>query len=177
MKALVIDCETTGLVFNHLLPLDRQAEVIEFYGCFVDLETGEQLNECYELIRPKHGLTEESIASNNITADMLKDAPLFPSVADKIRSTLEAAPLIIAHNVSFDSEILDIEFERLGQRVNWPRRLCTVEQTVHLKGIRMSQSVLHSFLFGEPHKEAHRAKSDVTALTRICIELYKRGEL
>src|SRR6187399_3181485 len=40
MIALVFDTETTDLVTNRTLRLDRQAEVIEFYGVVADLTSG-----------------------------------------------------------------------------------------------------------------------------------------
>jgi hypothetical protein len=72
-------------------------------------------------------------------------------------------------------EMVDIEFERLGRKAPWPpRKVCTVEATVHLLGYRLSLQNLHKHLFGENFDEAHRAKVDVEALVRCCVELRKR---
>jgi hypothetical protein len=65
----------------------------------------------------------------------------------------------------------------MHQKIKWPDKICTVEQTVHLKGYRVSLSVLHETLFGMPFTGAHRAKVDVSALLFICKELYRIGEL
>lgn len=178
MKALLLDTETTGLIFNHLLPLDRQPEVIEFYGVVMDLQAQERQSDIHFFIKPSKPVSEEITKITRITNEMLETAPTFPAVAEQIKAAIEGAPIVIAHNLAFDMEALDIEFERLGQFLNWPQaRLCSVEQTVHLRGFRLSLTALHEHLFGEPFKESHQAKVDVQAMARCLCELVKRGEL
>jgi DNA polymerase III epsilon subunit family exonuclease len=174
MKALLFDTETTGLVGSRQLKLDEQPEIIEFYGCLVDLKKGKIHQEYETLIKPKKEISAKITEITTITNEQLKDAPAFADVAEKILEQLEGAPLVIAHNVSFDKDMIDIEFERLERKVAWPRLLCTVEQTIHIKGHRLSLTKLHQLLFNEPFAGAHRAKEDVQALMRCCIELHKR---
>lgn len=176
--ALTFDTETTGLVSNRIIKIDRQAEVIEFYGNIIDLNTG-KVNKIYQsLIKPTHFPMSDYVLKTThtkITNEMLKDAPTFKQISDKINALIEVSPMIIAHNLSFDMEIIDIEFERLGIKLNWPlRRVCTVEATMYLKGFRLSLTKLHSLLFNEEFENAHRAESDVLALSRCAVELYKR---
>jgi DNA polymerase-3 subunit epsilon len=177
MQALVLDTETTGLLSSHLMDLKRQPEVIEFSGLTLNLATGEQLGQYSTLINPKLPLPEEIIDITHITPEMLAAAPRFPAVADTIKQLIEAAPVVIAHNASFDKEMLDLEYERLGQKLNWPFTLCTVEQTVYLVGHRLSMAALYKWLFNETFKDAHRAEVDVKALGRCCIELHRRAIL
>jgi DNA polymerase III epsilon subunit-like protein len=108
---------------------------------------------------------------------MLPGKPCFKDVAVQIRDFLQDAPLIIAHNASFDKEVLDIELERARVPIKWPPVLCTVEETIFLKGMRLTLSNLHEHLFGEKFKDAHRARSDVMALVRVARELRRRGLL
>lgn len=178
MKALVFDSETTGLINNHIVALDKQPEVIEFYGALVNLKTKKKLKEWEFIIRPRqYPMTKETIekTKTQLSNELLKDAPLFPKVKAEIRKALEQAPLIIAHNLSFDKEMIDIEYERLGEKLKWPRGICTVEATIHLKGFRLALDALHQLLFKETFKDAHRAKPDTNALIRCCYELHKRG--
>lgn len=174
-QALIMDTETTGLVDNHTLKLDKQPEVIEFYGNLVDLDSGDVLGEYHHLFKPKRKLEEEIIKITGLTDAELAKYHHFNVMAAPIKVLLESQPCIIGHNLSFDTEMLDLEFERLGAKVKWPLCICTVEQTVHLKGHRLSQSALHEFLFEEGFADAHRAKPDVQALTRIVLELRKRN--
>ena len=177
MRALILDCETTGLLESHTIKLANQPEVIEFYGVLVDLATGEQLKELDQLIKPKHPVSAEITKITSITNEMLKDAPPFSEVASEIFSMIEEAPLVIAHNASYDIEMLAIEAERLGRMVSFPRVVCTVEATIHRKGFRLSLSALYEDLFREQFVGAHRAKVDVRALARICVELNRQGEI
>lgn len=178
MRALIIDNETSGLVTSHMIPLDKQPNVIEFYGALVDLASGQIIQDRDYLIKPPGPISDEITKITGITNNDLKDAAPFESMASKIKDAIESSSVIIAHNLSFDMEMIDIEFERLGQKIAWPKRkICTVEATIHLKGFRMNLSDLHLHLFNEPFKGAHRAKHDVAALTRCCVELYKRGLL
>lgn len=182
MKALIIDVESNGLVRNRTLKLDLQPSIIEFYGCIVDLKTGKVGKEFETFIKPPKPLSDEPAPGDKktitqitgITNEMLKDAPSFADVSKTIFKIIEKAPVIIAHNASFDCECLDIEAERLKYQIIWPRKICTVQETVHLKGYRLNQGALYQELFGEPMTGAHRAKADVMALVRICVELHKR---
>lgn len=177
MIALVFDTETTGLIDNRTIKLASQPHVIEFMSQLVDLDGGHVGSETELLIRPPEPLPEKIVKITGITDEMLVGAPSFSDVATVIRTAIESAPLVIAHNASFDAEMLDIEFDRLGQKIAWPRLICTVEQTVHLRGYRMTLTQLHSFLIGGGHAEAHRARSDVEALVRCIVEMRKRGWL
>lgn len=180
MKALVLDTETTGLVHNHSIALELQPEVIEFYACLADLKRRRIEWEREWLIKPKaYPMTAEVMAETKTRLDneMLSDALHFKDVAQQIKKLIEGAPAIIAHNASFDKEMIDIEYERLGVKLKWPRLICTVEQTVHMKGYRLTLTDLHTTLFKQGFPEAHRAKPDVQALVRCCYELFKRGML
>lgn len=183
MRVVVFDTETSGLIQNRTVKLDKQPEVIEFYGCVADLRTGKIGKEVNTLIKPKTPLSDvpafgekKTITEmNGISNEMLKDAPPFEKVADQIFNILQkGAPAVIAHNASFDKEMIDIEAERLGKKLKWPRVICTIEQTIHLKGYRLSMTNLHKELFDEGFTGAHRAKVDVAALLRCCVELHKR---
>ena len=180
MKALILDTETTGLIDNHTIKIDKQPEVIEYYGCAVDLVTGNINQELSLLIKPSRPsvVTDEITRITGLKYDDLKEAPGFMQVANEIFGQIEKAPAIIAHNLSYDKEMLEIEAERLGRKINWPSPLiCTVEQTVHLKGYRLNLSDMHEMLFGVRFDGAHRAKVDVQALTKCCVELKRRGML
>lgn len=184
MIALLFDTETSGLIFNHTVKLDQQPEVIEFYGCLADLSSeGQILKELDLLIKPSKPLSDKPnlgdkksiIDITGITNEMLSDQPSFKQVADDICNLLENAPVVMAHNVSFDMEMIDLEFERLQRRVRWPTAICTVEATIYLKGTRLNLTNLHQWLFQAPFPDAHRAKPDTLAQLRCATELFKRG--
>ena len=175
MKALIFDTETTGLLSSHLMPHERQPEVIEYSGMLTDLDTGEILEDYTTLVNPQKPISQEIAAITGLTQAQLNQAPRFGAVADTISAQLEKAPIVIAHNASFDREMLDLEYERLNRKLSWPFTLCTVEQTIYLVGRRLNLTDLHVLLFNEPFKDAHRAGVDVMALVKCCIELHRRN--
>lgn len=179
MKALLLDTETSGLVSNRSIKLAEQPHIIEFYAALVDLASGKIESELDFLIKPPQPISDEITKITGITNERLVNESPFAQHGAQIKNAIENAPLVIAHNASFDREMIDIEFERLGSelKIKWPSILCTVEATVHLTGYRLTLSALHEHLFGVPFAGAHRAKHDVQALLKCCVELYKRGEI
>lgn len=186
MKAVLFDTETSGLVRNRTLKLDSQPEIIEFYACVCDLKKGRIIKEYDTLIKPAKPLLDKPLPGDKKTITeitgidnkMLEKSKPFSAHIKAIASILSAAPVVIAHNASFDREMVEIELERCGIKdFKWPKLICTVEQTIHIKGFRLSMSNLHQELFGEPFTGAHRAKADVAALLRCCMELHKRDVL
>lgn len=151
-------------------------EVIEFYGCIFDINSGSIKEEFDTLIKPRQKITQEIIEATNITNEMVSKSKDFKHYSKSIKTILEKPPLVMAHNAAFDTEVINIEMDRIGENIKWPRIICTVEQTMHLKGYRLSLTALHEFLFGEKFADAHRAKNDVLAQVKCVVELVKRGE-
>lgn len=174
----IFDTETTGLIENRLTPFAKQPEIIEFYGCLANLATGEVAHEIDSLCKPSHKLSEDTTRITGITDDDVKNAPLFRSLIPQINSALEKSEAILAHNLSFDMDMVELEYDRVGAKIAWPpHRICTVEETIHYKGFRLSLTALHEFLFNESFPEAHRAKHDVVATLRCAVELFQRGDI
>lgn len=183
MKAIIFDTETTGLIKNRKIPLNKQPEIIEFYGEYVDLKTGSVLDSLELLIRPNHIINDklppiiEKITGLDYNKD-LSDKPNYKELSSTIQQFFYQPDCncAIAHNMGYDKEMIDIECERIGTPFDWPERLlCTIEQTMHLKGYRLNLNKLHNELFKEDFENAHRARNDVKALTKCCVELHKQG--
>jgi len=180
MKALIFDTETTDLVKNSVVGLDQQPHVIEFFGHIVDLKTGESLQELEFLCHPGFEIAPITTKITGITPQQLKDQPPFKNFEESVRSIINCAEAVIAHNLSYDYAVIMAELSRCGTQdaLRWPiRRICTVQETEFMKGYRLSLTALHEELFGEPFSGAHRARTDVEALTKCSIELYARGDI
>ena len=179
MIAFLFDTETTGLVKNSLVPAKDQPRVIEFFGHAVNLASGEALGEVEFFCDPGVPLDPIITRITGITPDQIRGQPAFHLHAQTIADMMKISDAAIAHNLSFDMQLLDSEFERAGLGpVPWPDRLiCTVEATEWIKGYRLKLNDMHTELFGEPFAGAHRARTDVEAMTRCAIELFKRGDL
>jgi DNA polymerase III epsilon subunit-like protein len=179
MIVCVFDTETTGLIDNHSVKLDRQPEVIEFAAAWVDWEDLTTLVIQYStLIKPSKELPDKIKEITHLDDSDLAGCPSFASVSDRIASLLTEADAVCGHNLSYDMEMIDLEFERLGKRLTWPQqRICTVEQTIHIKGDRISLGDLHLLLTGALHVDAHRAMPDVMATLRCLTEIKARDWL
>lgn len=172
MKTLLFDTETTGLVKNRLVPLARQPKIVELFG--LSLEDEIESVEINQLFNPGYALDKDVTRITNITDEMLSSAPAFSEKAETIKNSIERHDEVVAHNLSFDKTMVDLEMERAGLKIKWPRLICTVEATEHLKGYRLNLNALHHFLFGEEFTGAHRAENDVRAMAKCFVELRKR---
>jgi len=177
MIALVFDTETTSLLNNSKLPLDQQPHLIEYYGQLVN-DKGKVLQRCELICDPGVVITKEITAITGLSAKDVKGRPAFKAVADQVLEIIGGADAVVAHNLSFDYAIINLEFQRLGIDVEWPvKRICTVQESEWYKGRRLKLAELHEHLFGEPFSGAHRARQDVEALTRCYLAMRKRGDL
>ncbi len=180
VRALVFDTETSGLSKNVTIAEAMRPEIIELYMALVDFgDDTTVVSDLDLLLKPRTRIEEESRSGkvHGITNEMVRQAPAFAEVLPKVKVMIEAAPMVIAHNASFDVEMIDIEANRCHQQIEWPRVLCTVEATAYLKGHRLTLGDLHDYLFKEKFEGSHRAKVDVSALIRCVAELFKRGML
>lgn len=112
----VLDVETTGLFPG------RHDRIIEIAIINMDLD-GVILRDYETLINPDRDLGPTHI--HKVTADMVKNAPVFKDIAGNILDHL-AGNIIVGHNVSFDCRFLDSEFQRLGINLPKPVTLCTL---------------------------------------------------
>jgi DNA polymerase III epsilon subunit-like protein len=179
MIVCVFDTETTGLIDNHTRKLDRQPEVIEFACVWADWDDLEDVVDSYSvLIKPRTDVTDQIAVKTKITNEMLRGSPPFREVAHKIALLVSAAEIVCGHNLSFDMEMLDLEYERLDQKIKWPaQRICTVEQTIHVTGNRINLGDLHLLLTGQKHEGAHRAMPDVLATLDCLRAIREKGWL
>lgn len=174
MFAMIFDTETDGLITTLAQRLERQPQIISLYFNIVNLATGTSLLTGNYLFKPSKPIPEEMTKIHGISNEMVKDAPPFVECAALLKEEFETKPLIIAHNAQFDCDMLNIEMLRCGIKLRWPLVRCTVEQSIWLEGYRLSLTNLYKFLFGEDFQEKHSASGDVTALSKCCVEMFRR---
>jgi len=177
LRWFIFDWETSGLISNTQRPLNKQPNGIELYGCLLNTETFEIEDEIDTFLDPGILISAEITKITGITPEMLVGAPKFDTIADRLRVMIEGADAVVAHNLSYDKPLTDFEYARLGQTIEWPKLICSLEATEWVCGYRLSLSALHEHLFGEPFAGSHRARVDVQALTRCVVEMIKRGWL
>ena len=63
------------------------------------------------------------------------EGQLRPALYTDLMDLFAEADVVVAHNLSFDLQMLEVEATRIGQKVPWPeRKVCTIEATEYLKG-------------------------------------------
>lgn len=177
MIATIFDTETDDLINSLAVKLDRQPHILSLYYNVVNLSTGTKLAEGSYMFKPPRPISAEITKINGITNEMVQNSPPFSHLAAMIKREFEEQTIIIAHNAAFDRDMINIEMQRCDLQVNWPRIICTVEQTIWLETYRLSLTNLYKLLFNEDFQEKHSASGDVTALARCCVELFNRGWL
>ena len=102
---VVLDVETTGLSPNNG---DRVCEI----GA-VKMRGGAVIETLGSLIDPKRPISPGAYEVNRISARMLEGAPLFESLAPRLKEMIEGAALV-AYNAPFDMSFILNEFRIAG---------------------------------------------------------------
>jgi len=102
---VAIDVETTGLFAKY----DRIVEI-----CALKYEKLNLTEKFVSLVNPGCRVKPDAAAVNNITDGMLKDAPPFKAVADKLLGLIGNST-VVCHNAPFDISFLEAEFDRAGK--------------------------------------------------------------
>jgi DNA polymerase III subunit epsilon len=107
MREIVLDTETTGLD-------PYQGHRLIEVGCIELLNRIPSGNTFHRYVNPQRDVPAEAFAIHGLSAEFLKDKPLFADVADELIAFIGDAPLV-AHNASFDLNFINAEFERAGR--------------------------------------------------------------
>lgn len=167
------DTETTGLPIHRLSPVSKQPRVIEFGGIITD--GNEVIATCEFICNP--GVVIEPIITEitGLTNEDLKQYPPFEHYVPQLAEFFAQADSCIAHNLSFDRNMLTWDLQRLGltlDAINFPRiQLCTVEQTFPTYGRMMKLIDLYERVTGEEYTQKHRALDDVRLMHVMCQKL------
>ena len=169
MRVGIIDLETTGLLFHPDTKAHLQPRCIEF-GAVVINEKGEQLETMSQLVYPEQKIDPIITKITGLTNDDLAGQPLFEEVADDISKLISSCNAIVAHNLPFDSGVLNREFELIEFDHNWPHNMiCTVQENVPIYGYRIKLKDLFREVIGQPWTQNHRALDDCKALAEIVV--------
>lgn len=107
---IVLDTETTGLspAHNEII----QISAIRFLN-FIPVENFSTY------IKPRKGLNPEAARVNNITDDLVADAPYFEQIQNALLEYLDTDTPLVGHNISFDLNFLfssGIPFSAMASR-------------------------------------------------------------
>ncbi len=188
MRITIFDTETTGLP-KRGAGLSEQPHVIQFASQTFEFDPVTrrfvEVERCSQLIKPPVPVPEEITRLCGITDQQVTNSPAFAEFADRIVDIFARSDLAVAHNLSFDREILEYEFSRIGRSRDFlpantydslegTRNLCKLPgKNGNYKAPRLME--LHQFLLNESFQEAHNAEKDVEALSRCVKVLLQQG--
>lgn len=188
MRITIFDTETTGLPARNE-GLEKQPHIIQFAAFIYEYDPAtrrfQEVERYNTMVKPPISIPEDSVRITGITDQQVASAPTFAEVVDRILQIFANTDLAVAHNLSFDEEIVGYELERLGKSKSFINkgRFDTMEGTRNLcklptksggyKAPRLME--LHQFLLNESFEEAHNAEKDVAALGRCVKVLLQEG--
>lgn len=160
MEYVVVDVETTGLS-----PADGD-RIIEIGA--VKFRNGVIVDSLQSLINPQRDIPVEAQRVNNITPDMLVNAP---TALEFLPRWIDFAgnSCLVGHNVKFDLDFICHELARMGRRLNADLpALDTLKMAryflPHLKSHRLA---IIANVLGIKVEETHRALADVELTAQI----------
>jgi DNA polymerase III subunit epsilon len=178
---LFFDTETAGLPRDGNAPatdVDNWPRLVQLGWVACDAD-GQETAAREALIKPQ-GFVIAAAASQVhgiTTAQALQDGVALRPVLAEFVAAVQAAAVLVGHNISFDVQVLHAELIRAGlpNVFAGKRRHCTMKETAdfcRLPGPRgykwPTLTELYTKLFREPFRGAHGALAD----TRACTECF-----
>jgi len=197
MKIIVFDTETTGLPEKgaKLNDLSKWPYIIQLSWLEINIcpKVSYNLENHYIKIDKNVKLSEESIKIHGITRDKLenegKDLNL---ILKKLLKSLTNTDYLVAHNLNFDKNMLNVECSRNNIDLNKNISLiefCTMkygEQICNIKIIGKNGKEFTKFpklnelyikLFNENVENYHNAKVDIICCARCFMFMTNNGDL
>ena len=159
----VVDVETTGARAGFG---DRITEIA------VAVVHGSRREIVFEsLVNPERPIPRAVCAITNITDEMVRHAPRFAELAERILAVL-SGKIFVAHNARFDWNFVSAELRRSRDLTLGGTRLCTVRLARRLvKGVRSCGLDNLCRFFGFRNNARHRAAGDALVTAELLARL------
>jgi len=159
----VVDVETTGM---RAANGDRITEIA------VAVVHGQRREIVFEsLVNPERPIPRAVRAITNITNDMVRNAPRFSEVAERLLGAL-AGRVFVAHNARFDWNFVSAELRRSRDLTLDGTRFCTVRLARRLvTGVRSCGLDNLCRFFGFQNEARHRAAGDALVTAELLCRL------
>ena len=161
LAPLFIDTETTGI--------NDDDQIVEI--AIVDAE-GEPL--FHSLVRPSIPVSEGAARVHGISDTELAEAPSWTKVYDDVRELI-AGRMLVAHNASFDDQMIRQTCRAYGLRPIDSQWRCTMSLLTQMNGGRWPRlgAALELAGIDEPPGDSHRALHDAECVRRIVMEGFR----
>ena len=146
-KLAVIDTETTGF--------GKTDRILEIGIILID--DGKIVDEWETVLNPLRDVSNSNI--HGITPDSFALAPTFSELNNDISRILNNR-ILVAHNLSFDQNMLNMEYKRISKEVIWGQGICTLK----MSKLKLEQACAK---FNIKNSLAHSALSDAKATAEL----------
>jgi DNA polymerase III epsilon subunit-like protein len=210
MKILVFDTETTGLPPKtksmRMEDLDYWPHVVQFSYIVYDTESHSIIKLKDSIIKIPINMCQEVIDIHGITNEMSQSSTCYiENVLEEFCYDFEDVDIVVAHNMSFDLNMIKIELMRLTMRENDDAEVfksilksvnstkqnvyCTMANSTELLNLKMRSkfgtyftkfpklSELHYHLFGVVPRNLHNSMNDVLICLRCYYKLTKNIDI
>jgi DNA polymerase III epsilon subunit-like protein len=185
---LIFDTETTGLPINWKAPvtdLNNWPRIVQIAWLQYDFLQQEVSSHNY-IIKPQ-GFTipDDAVKIHGISDEIANTEGVeLRTVMKKFSKAIELSRYMIAHNISFDENVVGAEFlrEDIKHRLFEKNRICTKELSTDFCKIPgnygnykwPSLAELYYILFNEDFEDTHNAVADVAACARCFFALISK---
>jgi DNA polymerase-3 subunit epsilon len=166
MREIVFDTETTGL---DPLQGHRLVEI----GCIELLNRIPTGNTFHRYLNPERDMPQEAFAVHGLSAEFLKEHPLFTAVADEFLDFIGDAPLV-AHNGFFDLGFINAELGRTQRQLIGRERIVDtllLARRKHPGGQNKLDDLCARYKIDNSRRTKHGALLDAELLAEVYIEL------
>jgi DNA polymerase III subunit epsilon len=167
-RIIVFDCETTGIDFTR----DQVIELCVQHGL------GDQATSRTWRIKPNVPIHPAAQAVHGITMADLAACPSFAEYADEIAMVFAGADVIVGYNLSFDIDMIQAEYSRIG------KPLLDLSNKKIVDAFRLWQQCeprslqhAHRRFVGDEFAAAHSASADVAATGRVLVGMLSHFKL
>jgi len=174
---IFFDTETTGIIRNAALSLDKQPYIIEI-GMVRDPCPSKRASHFSTLIKPPIPLPEIITKITGLTDEDLEGKSPFDKIYSDLCQFVVDEDIWVAHNVPFDNGMLNFEMRRMdaAETFLWPVKWIdtVIMAQPFYNGRFMKLQALYEDLIG-PCEQTHRALDDAKMLRDVYYKLLAKG--
>ena len=159
---VVFDLETTGLSFD-------TDEIIEIGA--VKVVDGIIKETFWSFVKPSKPIPQEASAVNNITDEMVANAPKINQVLPDFYKFTRGAALVGHNAIEFDCKFIDANAKKLGYNFDNPRYDTLMMARAKLSNLRHHNLKTVCGFLGISLVGAHRAINDTIATAEVFLKL------
>lgn len=167
MREIVLDTETTGME-------PREGHRLIEIGCVELMNHVPTGRTWHAYVNPERDVPADAVAVHGITADMLKDKPVFSQIYMDFMEFIGSDARLVIHNAAFDMKFLNAELARVGHASIAPKRVTDSLMVAREKfpGSPASLDALcRRFDIDLAGRELHGALLDARLLAEVWLEL------